>query len=235
MTTGQLVPIFLAGVAGSYHCVGMCGGFACGLAPHPGSKVKTMVRQCSYNVGRLTTYVFLGAVAGSVGLSVSSGGTAETVLILQRSLTITAGTLMLAMAFRFLRPQGSDESTHDETAQAVPLIQVPLNTLLKTPGSSAPIALGVLNGFLPCPLVYAFLAIAAAASDPLVGMAIMVVFGLGTFPTMLTVGWFGLRMRLSQRKKLTKAAGWLILIFGIITIGRAFLSPTAQHLHSVGS
>ena len=235
MVTGQLVPIFLAGIAGSYHCIGMCGGIACGLAPDPNSKVRTIVRQCFYNSGRVATYVFLGAVAGSLGFSVAASGSAWTVLALQKSLAVIAGFLMFAMALKFLRPPRRNESAQNQGEKVITLVQAPLNTLLKSPGGSAPIALGVLNGFLPCPLVYAFLALAATATEPLAGMTIMGVFGLGTFPAMLAVGWFGNRLRLSRKRKMMKAAGWLILAFGILTIARAFLSPAGQHLHSAGS
>lgn len=235
MATGQLIPIFFASLAGSYHCIGMCGGFACGLAPDPDSKFRTIVRQCLYNSGRLATYVFLGAIAGALGLRVASSGSGQTVLIMQRSLAVIAGILMFAMALKFLRPQHQSAAPRSDGEKPITLVRAPLHTLLQSPGRSAPIALGVLNGFLPCPLVYAFLAIAATAADPLSAMTIMGVFGLGTFPAMLTMGWFGSRLQLTRRQHLMKVAGWLILIFGVVTIARAFLSPGGQHLHSVVS
>lgn len=235
MTTGQLIPIFLAGIAGSYHCIGMCGGIACGLAPDSSSKIRTIVRQCFYNSGRLATYIFLGALAGTLGLSIASSGSGQTVLNLQKFLAVVAGTLMIAMALKFLRSPRRSDSTPNPSEKVITLVQVPLNTLLTTPGGSAPIALGVLNGFLPCPLVYAFLALAATATGPLAGMAIMAAFGLGTFPAMLAVGWFGNRFRLTQKHTMMRAAGWLILAFGLLTIARAFLSPVGQHFHLVGS
>lgn len=233
MANGQLIPVFLAGLAGSYHCVGMCGGFACSLAPDPKSKSRTIVRHLFYNSGRLATYVFLGAVAGTLGMNLAGHGSVATVLLVQKSLALLAGFLMFAMAWKFLRPQPRFASPNNEDPNNIALIHIPLNTLLKTPGSSAPIALGVLNGFLPCPLVYAFLALAATATDPLAGMTVMGVFGLGTFPAMIAVGWFGLRLRLKQKQRFMKAAGWLILAFGLLTISRAFLSPAGRHLLSV--
>src|SRR3546814_9260711 len=66
-----------------------------------------------------------------------------------------------------------------------------LRDLLRAPGLSPPLAFGVLNGFLPCPLVYAFAAQAAGSGGPLPGLLVMLTFGLGTFPAMLLMGGFG--------------------------------------------
>ena len=58
--------VFAAGFAGSFHCIGMCGGFACGLGRDPRGRVATTIRHLLYNSGRLTTYCFLGALAGAL-------------------------------------------------------------------------------------------------------------------------------------------------------------------------
>jgi len=58
--------VFAAGFAGSFHCIGMCGGFACGLGRDPRGRVATTIRHLLYNSGRLTTYCFLGALAGAI-------------------------------------------------------------------------------------------------------------------------------------------------------------------------
>src|SRR3546814_9938372 len=65
----QYLLVFLAGLAGSLHCVGMCGGFACALGSDPRGRAATLRRQLLYNVGRVTTYMFLGALAGTLGRS----------------------------------------------------------------------------------------------------------------------------------------------------------------------
>ena len=113
MTGGRLVRylpvtyylvIFAAGFAGSFHCIGMCGGFACALGRDPGGAAATAGRHLLYNAGRLTTYCFLGALAGAFGqmLSTSPG---MTVPVLdgpldgaQRVLAIVAGLLMIAIS-----------------------------------------------------------------------------------------------------------------------------------------
>lgn len=234
MFHSELIAVFLASLAASYHCLGMCGGFACGLAPDLRSKVHTMIRHVIYNSGRVVTYVFLGAVGGTLGLKLKAGDSGLEILFLQKVLTVLAGSLMIMMALKFLRkprPRGLTSSKK----KALPLFQPPLKVLFSTPGKSAPMALGVLNGFLPCPLVYAFLALAVSAANPLDGMVLMAVFGLGTFPVMLAAGTLGLRMRLARKPGVIKVAGLLILIFGLVTIARAFLSPAGLHWHLAGA
>ena len=71
MTAYYLV-IFAAGFLGSFHCIGMCGGFACALGRDPRGGVATIGRHLLYNLGRLTTYCFLGALAGALGHAVSN-------------------------------------------------------------------------------------------------------------------------------------------------------------------
>ena len=99
--------IFAAGFAGSFHCIGMCGGFACALGRDPGGAAATAGRHLLYNAGRLTTYCFLGAVAGALGeMLCTSRGLAVPVLNgpldgAQRVLAIAAGLLMIAMALQF--------------------------------------------------------------------------------------------------------------------------------------
>ena len=61
------IVIFAAGFAGSFHCIGMCGGFACALGRDPQGRGATVLRHLLYNTGRLTTYCFLGGLAGAFG------------------------------------------------------------------------------------------------------------------------------------------------------------------------
>jgi sulfite exporter TauE/SafE len=88
--------IFLAGLAGSWHCAGMCGGFACALGSDPRNPTATLVRQLTYNLGRVTTYCFIGALVGflAAGLCASEPGAPPTSGA-QRVLAITSGLLMV--------------------------------------------------------------------------------------------------------------------------------------------
>jgi uncharacterized protein len=225
--------LFAAGFAGSFHCIGMCGGFACALGRDPDGHAATVLRHLLYNTGRLTTYSFLGGLAGALGQVICTPqGTAIPMLnggldTAQRILAIVAGLLMIAMALQFfgLLPRlhrlaiGFGSGT----------LAASLRSLLTAPGRAAPLAFGVFNGFLPCPLVYAFLAEAASTAGALAGFLTMASFGLGTFPAMLMMGGVGRALAPAWRQRGVWFAGSCILLLGIITLGRGIL-PFAAHV-----
>lgn len=230
------VLLFLAGFAGSFHCIGMCGGFACALGADPRGASATSMRHLLYNTGRLTTYCFLGGVAGGLGQiictsrgarsgagAVSFGASLD---VAQRGLAVIAGLLMILMALRFFglsgwhrAPSGFGGST----------LAISLRSLLRRPGHAAPLAFGVLNGFLPCPLVYAIIAQAATTADVLYGCLSMAAFGLGTFPAMLAMGGIGRLLAPGWRQRGVRLAGSFILTLGLITLGRGVVPMAAGH------
>lgn len=244
--------VFLAGLAGSWHCIGMCGGFACGLAANRGSRAAALGRQLLYNTGRVTTYCFLGALVGQLaaGLSVSEPGVPPTAGA-QQLLALVSGGLMLVFGLQFLGYLSRFRLPWNTNIGARFLVPA-LSELRRAPGIGAPLALGVANGFLPCPLVYAFAAQAAGSGGPLPGMLVMLAFGLGTFPAMLLMGgvggWFWRRIlcvdlagaagnvreqalaQLAWRERTTLLAGGLILVIGMITFARGVL-PLGGHGH----
>jgi sulfite exporter TauE/SafE len=79
---------------------------------------------------------------------------------------------------------------------------------------------GVINGLLPCGLVYAYLALAAGAGSLLLGAATMLCFGLGTLPLMVLTGCGGTLLTASRRRRLLRAAAWCVLLTGVLTIAR---------------
>jgi uncharacterized protein len=223
--------IFLAGMIGSFHCIGMCGGFACALGPSPSGRIATLFRHLAYNGARATTYVFLGAIAGSAGAGLTALGDADVAIIWQRMLAVAAGLAMVLLATQLLAPgarggvllPGFAAGTYVGGLQA----------LLRSSGPGAPLALGVFNGFLPCPLVYAFLALALASGSTGSGALIMAAFGLGTFPAMLLTGAVGHWVRQAWRRDGVRIAGVLILVLGLITLARGLLPLDGHgaHLH----
>jgi hypothetical protein len=232
--------IFAAGFAGSFHCIGMCGGFACALGRDPRGGTATAGRHLLYNVGRLTTYCFLGGLAGALGQVVS---TAHGVSVpgpldaAQRILAIVAGFLMIAMALQFF---GLFHGFHRAAIGfGGNTLALSIRSLLATRSRAAPIALGVFNGFLPCPLVYAFAAQAGSTAAPLPGFLVMLAFGLGTFPAMLMMGGIGRLLAPAWRQRGVWLAGGFILLLGLVTIGRgvlpfATLEDHAGHASNVG-
>jgi uncharacterized protein len=235
--------IFLGGVAGSWHCVGMCGGFACALGSEPRGRAATLGRQLIYNLGRVTTYCFIGGLVGYLAAGLGTSGVdAPPTSGAQRILAIASGLLMLFIGLQFLGwfrhfagPPGLGIGSQ--------FLARSLRTLLSAPGPAAPLAFGVFNGFLPCPLVYAFAAQAAGTGGALPGMLVMLAFGLGTFPAMLLMGGLGgwlcregqlpggrgiLNLRWRQRG--VAFAGAFIVLLGLITFARGVV-PIGGHLH----
>ena len=243
--------VFLAGAAGSMHCIGMCGGFACAIGGDARGPAASVLRHGIYNLGRLSSYAFIGALAGSAGLLLA-GLTADTSLAsaAQRSLAVVSGLLMMYIGLQFLGVFKTAR-TH---GPGVDMLAQALRKLVRAPGRSAPLALGVLNGMLPCPLVYAFAAQAAASGGPLQGLSIMVAFGLGTFPAMLAMGGVGLWLRRADavpraqpihasflpaarplprtdwRVLGVRTAGGFIVLLGLITLARGVLPMSAHTL-----
>lgn len=252
----------LAGVAGSFHCVGMCGGFACGLAQARGGPRSAFVIQgLLYNTGRVVSYAFIGALAGLLG-HVLIGGHAHSVgvapnfaaiamdatthgmitaelmpephgMVLageigwaQRSLSILAGLLMLVMASELLglrrRAPANWTRLGSEGFAKV------FRTLLTSKRPTAALALGVANGFLPCPLVFAFAAAAVATGTVVDAVLLMTAFGLGTFPAMFFMGTVGFFMTPVARKWGVRFSGVFVLAIGLVTFIRG-LAPNLLH------
>jgi sulfite exporter TauE/SafE len=227
--------IFFAGFAGSWHCVGMCGGFACALGSDPRGRGATMVRQLSYNLGRVTTYCFIGGLVGflAAGLCTSGVGAPSTSGA-QRVLAISSGLLMVFIGLQLL---GWLRRLHGPPLLGfgAQFLAPALRDLLRAPGPAAPLAFGVFNGFLPCPLVYAFAAQAAGSGGALPGLLVMLAFGLGTFPAMLLMAGLGGWLRRvggawQWRRRGVDVAGAFIVLLGLITFARGAL-PIGVHLH----
>ena len=231
--------LFAAGFAGSFHCVGMCGGFACALGRDPRGRAASLLRHLLYNTGRLTSYCFLGALAGALGQVICTprgstlsvlGGSLDAA---QRILAILAGLMMIAVALQFFGVLRRFH--HERTSFGIDLVAGSLRSLLAAPGRAAPLAFGVFNGFLPCPLVYAFAAEAAGAANAFQGVLVMVTFGVGTFPAMLLMGSIGRLLAPTWRQRGVWLAGSLILLLGLITLGRGILPLTAHMAHGLSA
>ncbi len=244
--------IFLAGLAGSLHCVGMCGGFVCVMGKDPRGRAATLRRHLIYNLGRVTTYCFLGAAVGALGVMLfAHSGEASATSLAQRALAVCSGLLMLYIGLQFFGL--FRDSPRHALGFGAEAFASALRQLAKAPGAGAPLALGALNGFLPCPLVYALLAQAAASGGALPGTLTMATFGAGTFPAMLAMGAIGLWLRPAVergsviavngsagalltrpdwRQSGVRIAGGFIVLLGLVTFARGVL-PMGAHVHGL--
>jgi len=219
------VLIFLGGLAGSLHCVGMCGGFPLAVAGAASSR--NLVRQLLYNAGRLNTLVFIGAISGALGAAFVATGPVRT---LERALAIVAGGFMIVVGLEVLGVLVQVTTRGAALAQAT--VGRLLGGVMRSRSLAAPLALGVFNAFLPCQLIYAFAARAASTASVTDGMLTMLCFGLGTVPAMLSLGVAGVLARPTVRARLSTASGVLIIAFGLLTLLRGFdVLPHGAHLH----
>jgi sulfite exporter TauE/SafE len=137
-----------------------------------------------------------------------------------------AGVLMIIMALSFFGLRGRYRVASGFGGST---LVVSLRSLLGRRGFATPLALGVLNGFLPCPLVYAMIAQSASTFDVLSGCLTMAAFGLGTFPAMLAMGGVGRLLAPSWRQRGVRLAGGFILVLGLVTLSRGIMPMMAGH------
>ena len=219
------VLIFLGGLAGSLHCVGMCGGFPLALAAAaPG---RNAARQLLYNLGRLNTLLFIGALSGAAGAAVVAAGPARQ---LERVLAVISGGFMLVVGLEVVGLLSQISARAAAFTRSV--LASALGSVLRSRSALAPLALGVFNAFLPCQLIYAFAARAASTASAAEGALTMLCFGLGTVPAMYALGITGALARPSVRARLSLASGIAVIALGAMTLLRGLdLLPHFGHAH----
>lgn len=213
---------FALGLLGSLHCAAMCGPLLLALPVAAGGAGRFAAGRIIYQLGRVLTYALLGILAGVLGKSIFLAG-------LQRSLSVALGAAVLAGFFISKKVAVSAPAvrlvTTLKTLMAVQLQRRDFLSLL---------LLGMLNGLLPCGLVYAALANAATAKNISVAVAQMTVFGIGTLPMMLAVGLSGrmfppaLRMKLRALIPLGVCLLAALLVLRGLALGIPFVSPAAS-------
>ncbi len=220
--TALLLSLLLMGFGGSLHCTAMCGPilltFQQALANRDGTGPGLGL--LLYHGGRIWTYALLGFLAGLSGQAALSWQRPLTCLA--ATVLITGGTFTLWQPFRGRFVLGSPIGC---LAGAKDTWLAPL---LRSPNPLYRLALGALMGLLPCGLVYTALLMAFALGTPLLSGFGMLLFGLGTTPslTLVLLGgrWLG---RALAGPRLT---GGLLILGGLLMLGRALL-PRHLHLH----
>lgn len=221
-TRVQLLVPLMGGLAGSLHCVGMCGPFALAL----GSGPHRLRRSALYNLGRVGTLLGLGAISGTLGAVVVASGPA---LWAGRALSLVAGVCMLVIALETLGVASVVGPRLAALAHAT--VGQALASVLRSRTAAAPLAFGALNALLPCHLIYAFAAQAAATTSAVEGTAVMAAFGFGTVPAMLGLGMAGQVFTPRRRAQVGRVAGVVVLAFALLTIARGvgLLPGHAEH------
>lgn len=233
LDVGLLVAAWLTGLAGSGgHCLGMCGGIVGALGVRAGQGSKGFGVLAAAHLGRVLGYVAAGAFVGFLGAAVFGallGSTGAAALRLCAALLIAATGLQLVLGRPLL---GALEKGGARFWRRL----VPLARSLLPPRDAAhALAVGALWGFLPCGLVYAQLAVAAASGGAWAGGAVMAAFGLGTSVGLSALS--ALLQSLGLARLPRRAAGALLVLFAVamvVPILPPLLSTTvpAGHVHS---
>lgn len=204
----------LTGLMGAPHCIAMCGGTVSGFALNADTGAFRAV--LAYNLGRITTYIGLGAVMGALGSFVNIAGKLAGI---QGIASMAGGILILLWAFRKVALP---------LARWGPLRIAQISSLagrLRTGKDAAAIyASGILLGFIPCGLTYAMQMNAAASSHAWSGALLMAAFGLATLPALFAAGLFAGALKKSLRLKVQRAGHYIAVWIGIVSILRGLAS-----------
>ncbi len=210
MPDSGFLALFLVGLLGGAHCVGMCGGIVGALAM--GSPARWSMH-LAYNGGRILSYTIAGALAGALGaagLGLEGQVPARLLLYLFANLMLVALGLYLigvtrALAFTERLGQALWRRLQPLTRRFLPATRV-----------TQAFPLGMLWGWLPCGLVYSALASALAAGSAQRGALLMLAFGAGTLPNLLLAGILLARLNEFVRRPMVRwTSGLLVLGFGV--------------------
>ena len=206
--------VFAAGLLGSSHCIGMCGGFALAIGGSSSSLSANLGRQLTYTGGRVFTYAFLGAAAGFGGWRLADA--VPQLINLPALLAIVAGCVLVYQGLRAAGWLGRPA----KAAKGPCLAGSIFSTFLTAPGLTNAFLAGLLTGMMPCGLLYGMLALAASSQNVWLGAAAMALFGLGTAPIMILTGCGGSLLSLAARRGVLRLAAWCVVATGAISIAR---------------
>ncbi len=216
------------GLAGSFHCIGMCGPIAFVLPVDRSSKSRLIFQTFLYHLGRVITYSLIGVLFGFVGKGLYLAG-------FQQRLSILMGIVMIVIAvipvsifnkYNFSKP----------IYRIIGKVKQKLGLYLTKKSNKALFLIGFFNGFLPCGLVYMALLGSISTGSIINGSLYMAVFGLGTIPLMTGAIFLGNFVSLSFRNKIQKVIPIFVVIIGLLFIlrglglGIPYISPSDAKL-----
>ncbi|MDP4261483.1 MAG: sulfite exporter TauE/SafE family protein [Bacteroidota bacterium] len=227
----MLWPVIIAGLSlgavSSLHCVGMCGPLALALPVHHLSKTQQLLSLFLYQVGRVITYTALGLAFGLAGRQIYLAG-------FQQWFSVVMGIVVLLLVILY--------SVYKKPLQPSFLKKLfgyvqsfMIKAFHSKKRSSGFILLGMANGLLPCGMVY--VAVAGALTTTVVSYSVvfMAMFGAGTMPAMMIIGYFGRMASLPVRNMFRQSIPVFMTIVGVVLIlrgmnlGIPFISPVLQH------
>ena len=224
----MLFTAFIFGLISSFHCIGMCGPIAMMLPVDRSNQAKKVTQILTYHLGRLTAYATIGLVFGLVGRGLYLAG-------FQQKMSIFIGVAMIAIV---LIPEKvfAEYNFSKPVFKLISKIKNSLGSHFKNKSYKSLFTIGLLNGFLPCGMVYVALFGAVAMQSPSFGVLYMILFGLGTVPMMSSVVYLNSFLTLPFRNKIQKVIPYVAVCIGILFIlrglglGIPYISPNTVSL-----
>lgn len=224
----MLYSAFIFGLISSFHCIGMCGPIAMMLPVDRNNEAKKVTQIITYHIGKLTAYGILGLVFGLLGKSFYLAG-------MQQQLSIIVGILMIVVAlvpekvfakYNFSKP----------VYKIISKVKSSLGQQFKNKSYKSLFTIGLLNGFLPCGMVYVAIFGTIAMQSVSLGVLYMLLFGIGTIPMLTAVIYISNVLSFSFRGTLQKIIPVVAVVIGMLFIIRGlgldipYLSPSNMSL-----
>ena len=224
----MLYTAFIFGLISSFHCIGMCGPIAMMLPVDHQNPVRKAFQISTYHLGRLSAYAIIGLIFGALGKGFFLAG-------MQQHLSIAIGILMIVfivvperklVQYNFSKP----------IYNIISKVKSALGKQFKNKSYQSLFTIGLLNGFLPCGMVYVALFGAIAMQSVGYGMAYMILFGIGTLPLMSLVMYINSFITPNFRNKIQTVIPYVAVFIGCLFIlrglglGIPFISPSNMSL-----
>ena len=207
-----IIAAIVLGFLGGFHCVGMCGPIAMALPVHNKPPLQKAASILVYNSGRIITYAGFGLLFGAIGKSFVLFG-------LQQILSIVLGSLILLFVIVSLFKKVNNPLI-GKVYFFINIVKSNLSELLNKRSFSAFFGIGLLNGLLPCGLVYMAVAGALASGSIINGALFMIFFGLGTVPFMFAVTYYSNLISVKLRNRMRRAVPVFVGLMAILMILR---------------
>jgi len=206
-----LISGFALGIVSSFHCVGMCGPIAFSLPVYYLPAPKKLAGILLYHSGRIFIYATLGVIFGLVGRQFFLAGS-------QQLFSIVLGIIILLYLLQSYFIKRSIQIPFVQGFQQ--RIQTLMGAFIQKKQLYALFLLGMANGLLPCGMVYLAITGAMAAGTALGGIGFMAAFGIGTFPPLFLLSYFGHSIGIAARNKMKRAVPYFVAVMAILLILR---------------
>jgi sulfite exporter TauE/SafE len=212
---------FSAGLAGSGHCLGMCGGIvtALALSGRDSDSAQRFLFNLQYHAGRICTYSLLGLLAGAA----AQAGMVDALRPYVKLLFLAANLLVAAIGiFTLLDVRALGISALDGSGRN--FLRGQLSRLAMSTSDLAAVPAGLIMGLLPCGLVYGVLISAATSGSALKGSGMMLAFGCGTMPALLAYGQAASALSAMGRGVFQRCMGGVVALLGIVGAWKALVT-----------